>query len=161
MAASNTFNYAENGFLVINTTASTSTYGKYVLRMNNIEVNIENDMDEYSTLDNPFVKIYEQSYSDWSLSCSGYLTPDTGETQITGISSSGDTKINGTINGLELIDVALDRDNPKSIIVKLHTNVYYKGAVVIKSMKISAQVGQAYEYDLQIQGSSTLTKVTS
>lgn len=158
MAATNDFKYGEDGFLVLSTTGSTN--GKAILRLTDISLSITNDADETVTFDNAWYKVYNQTYTNWTVSCSGVLSSDSGESEFLG-TSSGDTKIVGTYNGLELIAVAKDRSTTKHIILKLDDTHYEKGNVIVTSMEISASAGQKYVYSLELQGSGRLTKAES
>lgn len=158
MAATNDFKYGEDGLLLLSTTGSTS--GKAILRLTDISLSISNDVDETVTFDNAWSKVFNQTYTNWTISCSGVLSSDTGESEFLG-TSSGDTKMVGTYNGLELIAVAKDRTTTKHVILKLDSDHYEKGTVIITSMEISASAGEKYVYSIEMQGSGQLTKVSS
>src|SRR5687768_4563321 len=130
--ASNQFQYFENGFLVLNASGGT-TNGKAILRLTDISLSINRDIDETTSFDQPnFTKVKQPTYLDWSVSCSGVMSIDVGESEFHS-TSSGDTKIVNTLNGYELVELAKTRSTTAHIIIKLADAFYQKGKVIISS----------------------------
>jgi hypothetical protein len=161
MAATNNFLYFEqSGFLTINLTGGT-TGGKVLLRLTSLELSQSRDIDETITFDSgQYSKIKNSTYYDWSVSCEGIVSTDTGESEFIH-PSSADTRIINTYNGLELVDLIKTRTNSAYIYMKVGPSVYQKGKVIISKMDIKSQAGQKITYSLQLTGSGDLTSATS
>ena len=158
--ASNAFKYFESdGFLVLNMTGGT-TYGKVLLRLTDISLTTNRDTDETTTFDNNFTKVYNPTYFNWNVSATGVLSSDTGESEFEA-GQSGDTKVNGTYNGLELVELIKSRTTQGNIIIKLSSSNYQKGKVIITSFEVSGSAGSKLTYSIEMQGSGNLTLATS
>lgn len=155
----NNFKFFEDGFLTF-TTGST-TGGTALLRLSDITLSMSRDVDETVTFDNAFVKIYNPTFFSWNISCSGVLAADTGGESELAFSSSGDTHINGVLNGIQLVEHVKNRTTAGFVWLKLDASNYQKGKVIITSMEIAGSAGSKMTYSLELQGSGNLTKVTS
>jgi hypothetical protein len=159
MAATNSFKYFEDGFLTLNMTGGT-TGGKVILRLTDITLSIKRDTDETVTFDNAFTKIYNPTYMNWNVSCSGVISSDTGEPEFAA-SASGDSRVINTYNGLELLELIKTRTTSGYIYMKIAPSVYQKGKVIITSYEVSGSAGSKLVYSCELQGSSDLTLATT
>jgi len=159
MAATNSFKYFDDGFLTLNMTGGT-TYGKVLLRLTDITISQKRDVESVTTFDNNFKKVKRPTYYEWSVKASGIIASDTGESEFIG-SSSGDSRINGTYNGLELNELIKSQSQIAQIYVKVAPSIYQKGNVIITSFEMSASSGQFLKYSIDMEGSGDLTLATS
>jgi hypothetical protein len=157
--ATNAFKYFEDGFLTLNLTGGTAG-GKVLLRLTDISLKMSRDIDETVTFDNNFNKVKNPTFFNWSVSASGVISSDTGESEFES-SSSGDTRVINTYNGLELIDVIKTKTTSAYVYMKIASATYQKGKVIVSSFEVSGSVGSKLTYSIEMQGSGSLTTATS
>jgi hypothetical protein len=160
MPATNSFKYFESdSFLTLNLTGAT-TGGRVLLRLTDVSLSIQRDTDETVTFDNGFTKVYQPTYMNWSVSCSGVISSDTGKPEFVS-PLSGDSRIIGTYNGLELIDAVKTRTTSGYLYMRIAPSVYQKGKCIIQSMEVSGSAGSKLVFSLQLQGSGDLITSTT
>lgn len=159
MPASNSFKYFEDGFLTYNPTGGT-TGGRVILRLTDISLSINRDTEETVTFDNGFTKIYNPTYMNWTCSCSGVISSDSGESEFAA-SASGDSRVINTYNGLELLEAIKTRTTSGYIYMKVAPSIYQKGKVIMTSFEVSGSAGSKLVFSLELQGSGDLTLATS
>jgi hypothetical protein len=159
VAATNNFQYFDNGFLTLNMTGGTAG-GKVLLRLTDITLSQKRDIETTTTFDNNFKKVKRSTYYDWSIKADGIVATDSGESEFLS-ASSADTRIINTYNGLELFELIKNQTNSAQVYLKLATSVYQKGNVIITACDISASSGNYLKYSLQLEGSGDLSLATS
>lgn len=150
----NSIKYFENGFLVL----TSGTTGSAILGLQDISLSYSVDTTELQAFDTNFQKLYAPSYKNWSVSASGVFMSMSGESEFP---QSGDTNVVGGQSAAALLELIKLRKTDQKIILKLDTNNYQKGSVLVTSFEVSATAGENMSFSLELQGTSELTKATS
>jgi hypothetical protein len=154
------FLYGNDGYILINPTGGTSN-GRVLLRLTDFTLGTARQVDTTQTFDMPnFTSISRPTTFEWTVSATGIVSDDTGESEFQG-SSSGDTRIVNTYNGLELLEVMKEKNQSAVVTLKLASANWQRGTVVITKFDISGSVGSKNTYSLEMQGSGLLTKLSS
>jgi predicted secreted protein len=128
----------------------------HVLRLTDIEISTSRDTDEVTTNDDGFGKAFKSTYYNWSASCNGILSDST-----VAILPSGNTNYSGATNAYAILEVVKEDEKECDFVIKIDTNNYQKGKVILTDFNISGQAGSAMSFSLSMQGQGKLVKSTS
>lgn len=149
------YKFFEDGYLIYNSSGST-TNGKVILRLQDISLSFEREVSEVAAFDTAWSREYIPTFSNWTVSASGAVTDLTSDTAFSG-SSSGETKINGSYNGLQLLEEVKKRNTSGVIVLKFADDNYQSGNVILTSYEISASQGENMSFSLEMQGTGQLS----
>jgi len=156
--------FAEDGFLAINATGSTSK-GSVIIGLTDCSLSYSNDQIELQHFESNFNKYFVSTSSNWTMSGSFNIVGETGSTAIDTARYSGDTKllsgVQRTKNGLDLLEMAKSKNLKVGVIRRLKAGNYQSGEAIITSVNIDSSVGAVTTGSIELQGVGPLTKSTS